>query len=69
MENNEITEEQAESIFPPDILRAWLNNTSASCFYDRLKWKVMGQDEELKKARKNNLLCGYDDPSDYSVLC
>ena len=50
MENNEITEEQAESIFPPDILRAWLNNTSASCFYDRLKWKVMGQDEELKKA-------------------
>ena len=46
MQNND----EAKTVYPPRILREWLGNISAADFYEQLKKKVWGQDEELKKA-------------------
>ncbi len=49
MDNNEVIANN-EEVFPPSVLRLWLENNSPSIFYDRLKSLVMGQDGALKKA-------------------
>lgn len=38
------------TIYPPRILREWLDQNSLPDFYEKLKRKVWGQDEELRKA-------------------
>ena len=49
MDNNEVITND-EEVFPPNVLRLWLESNSLSVFYDNLKSAVFGQDEALKKA-------------------
>ena len=41
---------EMKTVYPPRVLREWLECNSISGFYENLKRKVWGQDEELKKA-------------------
>ena len=41
---------EVKTIYPPRVLREWLECNSLAGFYENLKRKVWGQDEELKKA-------------------
>lgn len=41
---------EMKTVYPPRVLREWLECNSISGFYENLKKKVWGQDEELKKA-------------------
>ena len=41
---------EMKTVYPPRVLREWLEYNSISGFYENLKRKVWGQDEELKKA-------------------
>lgn len=41
---------EEKTVYPPSVLREWLDRNSAADFYDKLKRKVWGQDEELRKA-------------------
>lgn len=54
MDNNEVIMND-EEIFPPNVLRLWLESNSPSVFYDNLKSTVLGQDEALKKSCHSDL--------------
>ena len=41
---------EVKTVYPPRVLREWLERNSLAGFYDTLKRKVWGQDEEIKKA-------------------
>lgn len=41
---------EERTVYPPRVLREWLDRNSLADFYENLKRKVWGQDEELKKA-------------------
>ena len=40
---------EERTVYPPRVLREWLDRNSLADFYENLKRKVWGQDEELKK--------------------
>ena len=40
---------EMKTVYPPRVLREWLECNSISGFYENLKRKVWGQDEEFKK--------------------
>ena len=43
-------QEKVEAPYPPDVLKDWLRKNSPMEFYNSMKYKVFGQDEELRKA-------------------
>ena len=43
-------EAEKKAIYPPQILHAWIGGHTPNSFFHQLKSKVLGQDEELKKA-------------------
>lgn len=44
------SEVQKRGVTPPEVLGYWLKETGPSKLFDRLQAKVLGQDEELRKA-------------------
>lgn len=46
MQNNR----EEQTVYPPRVLREWLERNSAADLYEKLRRKVWGQDEELRKA-------------------
>ena len=41
---------EEQTVYPPRVLREWLERNSAADLYEKLRRKVWGQDEELRKA-------------------